>query len=328
MKYLLIGGAGYIGSNVAHLLAQNKKNQILVFDDLSTGTKKALPKSVKFMQGSQLDYKKLTLAVKKIKPDVIMHFAAKIIVSESVSKPLEYYKNNVGGLINILEVMKENKIKKIIFSSTAAVYGNPEKLPIFEDDVKNPINPYGSSKLTCEFLLKAAEHAYGIKSVILRYFNVAGASDDYKLGIFNKKTTLLIPRLVMSYLNNNEFKIFGNDYKDTKDGTCLRDFIHVVDLANAHLLAVNYLNDIKNKTIAVNLGSNKGYTVKECLTMLEKITKSPLKNVKICPRRQGDPSKLITSNILAKKFLKWIPQKTLKDMIQSDLMFRTKNKIF
>lgn len=327
MKYLLIGGAGYIGSNVAHLLSHNQKNEIIVYDDLSSGTKKSLSKTIKFIQGNQLDYKNLTKVVKEFQPNIVMHFAAKIIVSESVMKPLEYYENNVGGMLNILRVMKENKINKIIFSSTAAVYGTPLKLPITEESTTNPINPYGSSKLACEYLLKAVADAYGIKSVILRYFNVAGASDDYKLGIFNKETTLLIPRLVMSILSNSEFKMFGNDYKETKDNSCLRDFIHVVDLANAHLLAANYLLKTKNNISIFNLGSNKGYTVKECIKMTEKITKKKLK-VKVLNRRPGDPAKLITTNKLAKKKLNWEPKKTLKDMIESDLKFRENNKLF
>ncbi|WP_033159875.1 UDP-glucose 4-epimerase GalE [Mycoplasmoides alvi] len=327
MKYLLIGGAGYIGSNVAHLLLSNKKNQILVYDNLSSGTKKSLSKNVQFINGDQLDYKKLTSCVKSFKPDIIMHFAAKLIVSESVSQPLEYYENNVCGIMNIIRIMNENKIKKIIFSSTAAVYGNPDTLPINEKSFTNPINPYGSSKLACEFLLKASSEAYGINSVILRYFNVAGASDDFKLGIFNKKTTLLIPRLVMASLSNSEFIMFGDDYKETKDGSCLRDYIHVVDLANAHLLAADYLCNPKHDVSVFNLGSNKGYTVKECINMVEKLTKKQLK-IKIANRRPGDPARLITTNKLAKQELKWVPKKTLKDMITSDLLFRQANKIY
>lgn len=327
MKYLLIGGAGYIGSNVANILLANKNNQIIIYDDLSTGNKKAILENAIWIFGSQLDYKKLTEVVKKYKPDIVMHFAAKIIVSESVLKPLDYYENNVGGLINIIRVMKENEIKKMIFSSTAAVYGNPKKIPITENDSTNPINPYGSSKLSCEYLIRAAENAYGIKSVILRYFNVAGASDNFKLGIFNKNTTLLIPQLVISQLNNENFYVFGDNYSETSDGTCIRDYIHVVDLANAHVLAVKYLNIKKNKSLICNLGSNKGYSVMQCIKTAKKILKKEVK-YKIKPRRLGDPAILITSYDLAKKTLNWKPTKSLEDMIKSDIEFRVKNKVF
>lgn len=322
MKYLLIGGAGYIGSNVANLLLKNKQNELLIYDDLSTGKKTPLLNKVKFIKGSQCSYKQLSEAVKKFKPDVIMHFAAKIIVSESVYQPLEYYENNVGGMINILRVMKENKIKNLIFSSTAATYGTPKKIPINETDPTDPINPYGSSKLACEYLIKAAETAYGIKAVILRYFNVAGASDDFKLGIFNEQTTLLIPRIIMAHLDNKVFNIYGDKYRETKDGTCIRDFIHVVDLAEAHLLAAKYLTNKKNeKTITVNLGTNKGYSVKECLSTAEAIIKAKIK-VKVAPARAGDPAMLLTKNNLAKKLLNWTPKKSLHDMIESEYRFR------
>lgn len=319
MKYMLIGGAGYIGSNVANLLAASKKNQILVYDDLSTGNKKTIAKLGKFVKGSQLDAKKLDATIKAFKPDVIMHFAAKIIVSESVSKPIEYFENNVGGIINIIKSMHQHKIKNLIFSSTAAVYGMPKVIPIDENTTKEPINPYGASKLSCEYLITAAQKAYNINSVIFRYFNVAGASDDFKLGIYNNKTTLLIPRIIMSLFNKDVFHVFGNDY-DTKDGSCLRDFIHVVDLAKAHLLAANYLK--KNKqSLILNLGTNKGFTVFECLKTAEKILKQKV-NYDIQPRRPGDPAVLLTKNDLAYKTLKWKPQKTLEDMILSEYSFR------
>lgn len=319
MKYMLIGGAGYIGSNVANLLATSKKNQILVYDDLSTGNKKTIAKLGKLVIGSQLDAKKLDTTIKNFKPDIIMHFAAKIIVSESVSKPIEYFENNVGGIINIIKSMHKHKIKNLIFSSTAAVYGLPKLIPIDENTAKNPINPYGASKLSCEYLITAAQKAYNINSIIFRYFNVAGASDDFKLGIYNKNTTLLIPRIIMSLLSNEVFHVFGNDY-DTKDGSCLRDFIHVVDLAKAHLLAADYLKKHKESLI-LNLGTNKGFTVFECLKTTEKLLKQKI-NYDIQPRRLGDPAVLLTKNDLAYKTLKWKPQKTLEDMILSEYSFR------
>lgn len=319
MKYMLIGGAGYIGSNVANLLAASKKNQILVYDDLSTGNKKTVAKICKFVNGSQLDSKKLDATIKNFKPDIIMHFAAKIIVSESVSKPIDYFENNVGGIINIIKSMHQHKIKNLIFSSTAAVYGLPKAIPIDENTAKEPINPYGASKLSCEYLITAAQKAYNINSVIFRYFNVAGASDDFKLGIYNNKTTLLIPRIIMSLFNKEMFHVFGNDY-DTKDGSCLRDFIHVVDLAKAHLLAADYLKN-KKKSLILNLGTNKGFTVFECLKTAEKLLKQKI-NYDIKPRRPGDPAVLLTKNDLAYKTLKWKPQQTLEDMILSEYSFR------
>ncbi len=329
MRHLLIGGAGYIGSNVAKLLARSARNQILVYDDLSTGTRRAIAKkpNVRFVPGSQLDAKKLARTMKAFKPDAVMHFAAKIIVSESVSKPLEYFENNVGGMVAVLGAMRGSGAKRLVFSSTAAVYGNPRTLPISEGTPPNPINPYGSSKLACEHLIKAAEAAYGIRAVVFRYFNVAGASDDAELGIFNKDTTLLIPRLNMALLNRSRFTVYGSDYP-TADGTCVRDFIHVVDLARAHLCAATYLKKASNPTVTINLGTNKGYTVKQCVAALEEIAKAPLDNVVYAPRRPGDPAALLTDNALAKRLLGWEPEKSLRDMIASDLAFRVKRRVF
>ncbi|WP_027119977.1 UDP-glucose 4-epimerase GalE [[Mycoplasma] testudinis] len=325
MKYFLIGGAGYIGSNVAFLLSQDKKNQVLVYDNLSTGSKRSVPKNAAFVLADQLDFKKLNETMKKFKPDVVMHFAAKIIVSESVSMPVEYYENNVGGMINIIKAMRLNNITRLIFSSTAATYGMPENIPVAETDVTNPINPYGSSKLACEYLIKAAEVAYGIKAVIFRYFNVAGASDNYDLGIFNKNTTLLLPRIIRSVLQGEQLSVFGTDY-DTRDGSCIRDYIHVVDLAKAHLLAADYLQKAK-KTIIANLGTNKGYTVLECLKEVEKVLKIKV-NFKKAKRRPGDPEVLLTSNKNASKILKWKPLKSLADMIKSEYEFEKKHGPF
>ena len=285
MNFLLIGGAGYIGSNVAYLLAKSKNNKVIIYDNLSTSTNKTtIFKNGSFVLGSQLDYIKLDEIMKKYQPDVVMHFAAKIIVSESVTQPLDYFENNVVGMINILKAMQANNVKRLIFSSTAATYGNPKSIPILESDPTSPINPYGASKLSCEYLIKASHQAYGINSVIFRYFNVAGASDDHNFGIYNKNSTLLIPRIVRSILQEKSLSIFGNDY-NTKDGTCIRDYLQT-----------------QKGVFTFNLGSNRGYSVLECLQAAKETLKKEIK-FQFEKRRLGDPDVLITSNQKIKELL-------------------------
>lgn len=326
MNFLLIGGAGYIGSNVAYLLAKSKNNKIIIYDNLSTSTNKiTIFKNASFVLGSQLDYIKLDEIMKKYQPDVVMHFAAKIIVSESVAQPLDYFENNVVGMINILKAMQVNNVKRLVFSSTAATYGNPKSIPILESDPTSPINPYGASKLSCEYLIKASHEAYGINSIIFRYFNVAGTSDDYNFGIYNKNSTLLIPRIVRSILQEKSLSIFGNDY-NTKDGTCIRDYVHVIDLANAHLKGSDYLQTQKG-TFTFNIGSNRGYSVLECLQIAKKTLKKEIK-YQFEKRRLGDPDVLITSNQKIKELLQWEPEKSLADMIKSEYQFQKKHQLF
>lgn len=322
MNILVIGGAGYIGSVFIEELLKSKKNsKVVILDDLSTGFEENINPKAKFYKGCQSDYELLCLILKKEKIDVVFHFAAKLVVGESVFQPVEYYENNVGGMINIIKCMRDCNVKNIIFSSTAAVYGNPsqEDLPMKEETKKDPINPYGSSKLADEYLLKGANEAYGINYGILRYFNVAGASKKYGSRIV--KPTLLIPVINKSLLTGGEMKVFGSNYK-TRDGSCIRDYIHVVDLARAHILMMDYMLK-NNKSNIVNLGTSKGYTVLEVINQLEKTLNKKV-NYKIAGRRKGDPAILITKNTKAKKDLGWTPKYKLSDMIKSDFDFRKK----
>ena len=323
MNILLIGGAGYIGSNVSLLLKQKRPDDfVLVLDNFSTGTKQALVPYVEWVKADVRNYEQLNSIFKYKKFDVVMDFSALTIVSESTKKPLEYYEDNFIGTQNIIRAMKENNVKNLIFSSTAAVYGNPKQVPIVETSLKEPINPYGNSKLCSEFLIKDAHNAYGINYVIFRYFNVAGASDDHNYGFFRPNPTLLIPALNTAILKKEKFHIFGNDY-DTKDGTCIRDYIHVVDLAEAHLLALDWMIT-NNSSNDFNLGSGTGYSVKEVINETLSTINEELE-YDFEPRRDGDPAILITNNEKAETILKWTAKKTLKDMIESDFLFRQKH---
>lgn len=318
---LVIGGAGYIGSVfIEQFMKKYPNKQIVILDDLSTTNEKNINPKAKFYKGSQLDSNILNKIIKEEKVDFIFHFAAKLIVSESVFMPIEYFKNNLVGVLTIIEVMKQNNLKNIIFSSTAAVYGDPKKNPIDEESEKNPINPYGSSKLACEFLLNSVKVAYDINSGILRYFNVAGASDSLKYGSWKENPTLLIPVINKSIINNKKMYVYGNDYKNTKDGSCVRDYIHVVDLADAHILLMEYMLK-NNKSETINLGTKNGYTVLEVIKEAEKVLNKKI-NYEINNRRPGDPELLLTNNKKAKEILGWIPKKTLKDMIISDYEFQ------
>lgn len=319
MNIIVIGGAGYIGCVVVNKLVNETKHNVFVFDNLSTGFKEMINPRAKFILGDQLDRQKLLDEFKKNNIDLVIALAAKIVVPESVEKPLEYFETNVQGLNNILWAMNQCKIDKIIFSSSAAVYGVPSKLPIDEDDIKNPCNPYGQSKLACEWLLSDAEKAYGIKSIVYRFFNVAGASNDGKYGMFKKEPSLLIPCINKALLENETIKIYGNNY-DTKDGTCLRDYVHVEDLADAHILGISLLENQK-KSSTFNLGSNDGATVLEVVETAMNKLKIDGKYV-FFERRAGDPDKLLTSNKKAKEILNWFPKKTIEDMIVSDFNFR------
>lgn len=325
MNILIIGGAGYIGSNVTNLLYnRNNNDYILILDNFSTGRKEALVPGVDWVNVDVRNLEQLDSIFKYKNFDVVYDFSALTVVSESVTEPLNYYEDNFIGTFNILKCMEKYNVKNFIFSSTAAVYGNPNNNEdILEDSTKNPINPYGNSKLCSEFLIKDVSKAYGINYIIFRYFNVAGASDDYKYGFFRKNPTLLIPALNESIINNKTFSIFGNKY-DTPDGTCVRDFIHVVDLAQAHLLAMDWIisNNLSNE---FNLGSNKGFSVKEVFDEAMNSLNKKI-NFNIESPRKGDPARLITNNHKAESILKWKPLKTLKNMIDSDYEFRLRNK--
>lgn len=323
MKVCVIGGAGYIGSHAVYELIRDN-NEVVVIDNLSTGLRKAVHECARFYEGDitvKEDLVKIFEEECSKKPfDVVMHFAAKLIVPESVSQPLLYYHNNVEGLRVMLEVMNEFNIKNVVFSSTAAVYGEPVHPVCSEEDETRPINPYGATKLACEEMIKWVSKAHEMNYCIFRYFNVAGADKSLEVGLEKDNLTHLVPITIQTALGiRDKMQVYGNDY-DTKDGTCVRDYIHVSDLAYAHVLGAKYILN-NNESILVNLGSNEGYTVKEVIDEVSKI--KPV-NYEIVGRRAGDPAKLIASNNKAKEILGWIPKYNLKDIIETDMAFRDK----
>ena len=316
---LVTGGAGYIGSHCVMALLENN-NDVVIFDNLSTGhieTVQTLQKygNVEFQQGDLTNFDDINSVFKNFNIEKVVHFAAFSQVGESVVNPQKYYINNVCGTINLLRAMLENNVKKIVFSSTAATYGEPVYIPIDEKHPQNPINPYGQSKLMIEKIMDDYNKAYGLKSVRLRYFNVAGADLKSRIGEWHDPETHLIPNILKSTFNNGKtFQMFGDDY-GTKDGTCVRDYINVEDLAQAHLLALKYLDE-GGETNFFNLGTNDGNTVKEVFAACEKVTQKDIP-VEMKPRRAGDPASLVADNNKAKENLNWNPKHTLEESIQS-----------
>lgn len=318
MKVLVVGGAGYIGSHTVYELLR-ANHEVVVLDNLSTGHRSFVPSQVKFYEGDITKKEDIEKVFKNEKIDAVMHFAAKIVVPESVGKPLDYYYNNVEGVRVLLECVVEHGIKRFVFSSTAAVYGDAKGV-CHEDDVLAPINPYGETKLAVEKMIRWTANAYDLSYVVFRYFNVAGADKTLEIGYKNNKATHLIPIANEAALGiRDQLNIYGNDY-DTEDGTCIRDYVHVTDLAQAHVLGVEYLEK-GGASKTMNLGSNKGFSVLEVVKTLEKI--APVKYA-YAPRRDGDPALLVASNDQAKKVLGWEPKLTLEDMIKSDLAYHKK----
>ena len=328
---LVTGGAGYIGSHcVMALLEQN--NDVVIFDNLSTGhieTVETLKKygPVEFQKGDLTNFDDINSVFKNYDIDKVVHFAAFSQVGESVVNPQKYYINNVCGTINLLRAMLENNVKKIVFSSTAATYGEPVYIPIDEKHPQNPINPYGQTKLMIEKIMDDYDKAYDLKSVRLRYFNVAGADSKSRIGEWHDPETHLIPNILKSTFNNGKtFQMFGDDY-DTKDGTCVRDYINVEDLAQAHFLALKYL-DNGGETNYFNLGTNDGNTVKEVFSACEKVTEKTIP-VEIKPRRAGDPASLVADNRKAKEILNWLPEHLLEESIKTAYKWeKNKNNLF
>ena len=316
---LVTGGAGYIGSHCVLALIE-KGYEVVIYDNLSTGhieTVNELKKhgKVSFWQGDLLNKNYLNTIISSNNIEAVIHFAAFSQVGESVVNPEKYYINNVCGTLNLLSVMLENNIKKIVFSSTAATYGEPEYIPIDEKHPQNPINPYGQTKLMIEKIMDDYDKAYGLKSVRLRYFNVAGADSQNRIGEWHEPETHLIPNILKSTFNSGKtFEMYGDDY-NTKDGTCVRDYINVEDLVNAHLLALEYLNN-GGETNYFNLGTNDGNTVKEVFNICEKVAEKKIE-VRQMPRREGDPASLVADNTKAKKILNWYPNKTLENSIET-----------
>jgi UDP-glucose 4-epimerase len=310
-KILVAGGAGYIGS---HMLACLKKNgmDVVVADNLCTGHADAV-KHGELLIGDVRDPAFLDDVFHKGDITGVIHFAAFSLVGESCKDPLKYYANNVTGAVELLSAMHRHGVKNIVFSSTAAVYGEPEKQPIEETDRTLPTNPYGETKLAVERMLRWCAEAYGIRYAALRYFNAAGADPDFGIGEDHSPETHLIPIVLDAALGKrNHVGIFGNDYP-TKDGTCVRDYIHVCDLANAHLLALNYLEN-GGKSDVFNLGSGSGFSVLEIVEAARRVTGKDIPT-KIEPRRPGDPSVLVASNEKAAKVLGWRPECTVIDDI-------------
>ncbi|WP_461240623.1 UDP-glucose 4-epimerase GalE [Paucilactobacillus sp. N302-9] len=305
MAILVAGGAGYIGSHmVARLVEQGQET--VVVDNLSTGHKKAINAKAKFYQGDIRDRKVLDTIFENESIDAVVHFAAFSIVPESMEKPLKYFDNNTGGMITLLEAMQAHDVKKIVFSSTAATYGVPKQIPIKETDPQDPINPYGESKLAMEKMMHWADVAYGIKFVALRYFNVAGAKEDGTIGEDHGPETHLVPIIMqVAQGKRDELSIFGDDY-NTPDGTNVRDYVHVMDLADAHILALKYLN-AGNDSQAFNLGSSTGFSNKQMLEAAREVTKQPIP-AKLAPRRPGDPDSLVAASDKARTILGWQPQ--------------------
>ena len=315
MSILVLGGAGYIGSHAVNQLIDNNYD-VVVVDNLQTGHEDAINKKAKFYKGDIRDKEFLTDVFKKENFDGVIHFAANSIVGESMQKPLMYFNNNVYGMQVLLEVMNENNVKHIVFSSTAATYGEPKQIPITEDMDTCPTNTYGETKLAMEKMMKWCDKAYGMKYVALRYFNVAGAKDDGSIGEDHNPETHLIPIVLQVALGKREFiTIYGDDY-DTEDGTCIRDYVHVEDLIEAHILALKYLMNGGESNV-FNLGSSQGFSVKEIVEAVRNVTKLPIPE-KIGERRAGDPSTLIASSEKARKILGWNPTRTNIDRIISD----------
>ena len=315
MRLLVLGGAGYIGSHTAVELLESG-HEVVIVDSLVTGYEAAVPEGARFYQGDIRDYDFLNDLFKKEAIDAVIHFAAFSLVGESVTDPLKYYENNLYGTKVLLKAMIDNGVNKIVFSSTAATYGEPENIPILEDDRTCPTNPYGETKLAMEKMMKWSANAYGLKYVSLRYFNACGAHKSAKIGEAHNPESHLIP-LVLQVPNGKResVSIYGTDY-DTPDGTCIRDYIHVTDLAKAHILAVEYLMKGGESNV-FNLGNGVGYSVREVIETARRVTGHPIPAVEI-PRRAGDPARLVASGEKAKEILGWKPEITeLEDIIRS-----------
>ena len=312
MKTILVaGGAGYIGSHMVALLVE-RGYDVVVADNLCTGHWQAV-KGAQLRVGDVRDGAFLDRLFSEFPIDGVINFAAFSLVGESVADPLKYYGNNVAGAVSMLTAMKNHEVDKIVFSSTAATYGEPEKQPIEETDRTEPTNPYGATKLAIEGMLKWCDGAYGIRYAALRYFNAAGANTDVDIGEDHSPETHLIPIVLQAALGKRpHVGIFGEDYP-TADGTCVRDYIHVRDLAQAHLLALEYL-DRGGESGSFNLGSGDGFSVKEIIDTARKVTGKPIPAV-VEPRRAGDPSVLIASNQKAREVLGWVPQRGLTEII-------------
>jgi len=304
MRVLVVGGAGYIGS---HAVRECRRAGLepVVFDNLSTGNRESV-EGVELIEGDLLDPRALRSTFENDAFDAVFHFAASASVPESVPKPALYYHNNVAGSLNLVHAMLEAGVERLIFSSTAATYGDPVEVPIPETHPTRPVNPYGASKLLVERMLTDISEKHPLRYIALRYFNAAGADLSGDIGEFHREESHLIPLVFHTALGKRElFKIFGNDY-ETPDGSCIRDFVHVTDIARAHLLALEILDEHPNQ--AINLGSSTGYSVREVIDESRRIVGDLPIRVEEAPRREGDPPVLVASNTRAREVLGWEPQ--------------------
>jgi len=303
MKLLIIGGAGYIGSHTVKY-AQEHDHEVVVLDDFSTGHEWAI-EGCEILRVNLLNQEKLSQLLSGRYFDGVIHFAAKSLVGESVIKPEFYYRNNVVGTLNVVNEMLNNDINNLVFSSTAAIFGNPVTKKIAEDHPKKPINPYGRSKLMVENMLQDICSVNNFNVTCLRYFNAAGAHESGKIGESHDPETHLIPNVLKTVISKeSSLKVFGNDYL-TPDGTCVRDYVHVTDLARAHMLGLNYMQENKGFS-AFNLGNSDGFSVIEVINSCERVTGTKIP-FQIYGRREGDPAVLVAENAYAKNMLGWKP---------------------
>ena len=311
MRVLVTGGAGYVGSHAIRAL-RRRGHQIVVYDDFSAGHE-CVVRGFEVVQGDIGDRIALEPALRGM--DAVMHFAGLINVGESVEQPRKYFDNNVHRALNLLDAALEAGVPRFIFSSTAAVYGHPNTTPIPESAPRQPVNPYGVTKLLLEHALEAYERAYGLRFAILRYFNAAGADESGETGEWHNPETHLIPSALMAVAGTRpELQLFGEDYR-TPDGTCVRDYIHVSDLAEAHVLALEYLEPA-TRSATLNLGTGCGYSNRQVLAQVEKTTGRPLP-VRICPRRPGDPPVLVADPSQAQNLLGWKAGRSLPEIVAS-----------
>ncbi|MFH1244611.1 MAG: UDP-glucose 4-epimerase GalE [bacterium] len=319
MKILVTGGAGYIGAITAQEL-EKVGHQILVYDHFFSHTPAKLG-NTPYVKGGLLDARTLNKTLSSFHPDVVMHFAAYIQMGESVKNPRKYYDNNVIGSLALIEAMIKHGVHKLVFASTAGVYGNPVTIPIPEDHKKEPENPYGETKLATERMLKWYDQAYGFKSISIRFFNAAGAAGE--LGEDHHDESHIIPNIINAQLAGKEFTLFGNDYP-TPDGTCIRDYIHVLDLASAFTLAAEKLMTPEAVTTAYNAGTGHGYSNLEIIKMVESISGNPVK-IKFEPRRPGDANELVADVTRIKSELSWSPvHSDLETIIKSAYSYHSK----
>lgn len=313
MNILVVGGAGYVGSHTVRLL-ESEGHTVWVYDNLSRGHSQAVPPG-KLIEGNLADRVLLLQVLRDKEIDAVMHFAAYALVGESMQHPAMYYQNNVTATLELLEAMRQAGVWRFVFSSTTATYGQPDKIPIAETTLQQPINPYGFTKLVIEHALADYARAYGFGAAALRYFNAAGAAEDGSIGEDHDPESHIIPIVLQVALGQREFiTVYGDDYP-TSDGTCVRDYIHVNDLGSAHLAALNQLTPGAN--LQMNLGTGKGTSVMEVIQACRNVTGHPIP-IEIGPRRPGDPACLIADSTLAQKTLSWKPKYTdIQDIVQT-----------